>query len=233
MQTSANPQHSYRSTRSGRFRPGLRARAEGGFTLVEVLVVSVLLAVVTIPIFNALDFSQQAVPKNVEYAHAIADATSGLQRMMQEIRQAYKISSTNGDATTGVGSYIDFFAVLNDQNNEVRYDCSQPYPSGTGNPNASSYRRCVRVSCPSSGVGVACTLPSFSTGAVVIDRVLNTSGTVFTFFDRNGAPNPEPGDIVSVTAKIPVTSRGPLNSGLNHPITLDNGTSIPNLQNGS
>jgi prepilin-type N-terminal cleavage/methylation domain-containing protein len=206
-----------------------RAEGESGFTLVEVMVVSVLLAIVTIPIFNALDFSRQEVPKTVEYAHAIADATTGLQKMMQEIRQAYEINPTNADATTGAGSFIDFFAVLNDQDLEVRYDCSQPYPGNTG------YRRCMRVYCTASATGVPCTMPAFTSpsAAVVIDRVQNTTGNVFTFYDRTGEPNPDPGDIVSVEAKVPVPALGPLNSGLTHSITLDNGTSIPNLQNGS
>jgi prepilin-type N-terminal cleavage/methylation domain-containing protein len=202
----------------------LRAREESGFTLIEVLFVSLLLAVVVIPIFNSLDFASTRAPQTVEYANAISDGTTGLQRMMQEIRQAYEIVNTNGDANTGVGSEIDFYATINDQNLEIEYDCNQPYPTNTGNPFASSYHRCLRVS---AAKGTA--LPAISTGAVVIDRVLNPS--LFTFDGASGGPNPV--NVTYVKAAVQVPARGPLTKGLAHSITLDDGTSIPNLQNGT
>jgi Tfp pilus assembly protein PilV len=207
-----------------------RAREESGVTLIEVLVVSLLLAVVLVPIFNALDFAGNQAPTTIEFANAVSDATTGLQKMMTEIRQAYAINGTNGDAVTGQGSYIDFFAVVADQNLEIKYDCSQPYPATPSNPYANTYRRCLRVACTTSASATPCTLPSMSTGTLVIDRVLNSNGNVFTFYDRTGAPNPL--GVWSVRANVQVPARGPLNYGLTHSITLDNETSIPNLQNG-
>jgi prepilin-type N-terminal cleavage/methylation domain-containing protein len=200
------------------------AREESGFTLIEVLVVSFLLAAILIPVMNSLDFAGKQAPVTVEYANAISDGTTGLQRMMTEIRQAYEIVGTNGGAGTGVGSSIDFFAVVGDHDLEIKYDCNQPYPSNTGNRFASSYHRCLRVSAAKGT-----TLPAISTGTVVIDRVLNPN--VFTFYGPSGSPDPE--NVTYVQADVQIPARGPLTYGLTHPIVLDNGTSIPNLQNGT
>lgn len=208
----------------------LRAREESGFTLIEVVFISLLLAVVLIPIFNSLDFASTRAPQTVEYANAISDGTTGLQRMIQEIRQAYEIVNTNGDANTGFGSEIDFYAIINDQNLEIKYDCNQPYPTNTGNAFASTYHRCLRVA---AAKGTA--LPAISTGTVVIDRVLNPNNVfpnnVFKFIGASGTPDPV--NVTYVQAAVQVPARGPLTKGLAHPITLADGTAIPNLQNGT
>lgn len=205
-------------------------RGQLGFTLIEVMVVAALLVVVVGPLMSALNFAGNEAPKSVDYANAISDATTGLQRMMTEIRQAYAINSTNGDASTGVGSSIDFFAVINDQNLEIKYDCSQPYPTSPPNQYANSYRRCLRVSCTPTALAVPCAMPSISGGSLMVDRVLTSGGNVFTFRDKNGAPNPL--DVWSVEANVQVPARGTLVYGLTHPISLNNETSIPNLQTG-
>lgn len=193
--------------------------AESGFTLIEVLVVCALFAVVLIAVMAPLDFVSTQTPKNVEYAHSVADGTTGLQRMLQEIRQAYRVNATNGDPVTGVGSMIDFSAVISGSDREIEYDCS---PS-TGSRYATTYHRCMRVSAATGSV-----LPAISSGAVVIDRVINAN--VFTFLGATGAPSAAYPTYVQ--ANIGVPASGPLSSGLAHTITLNNGTAIPNLQNG-
>lgn len=192
---------------------------ESGYTLIEVLVACTLFAIVLSAVMAPLDFAGTQTPKNVEYAHAVATATSGLQRMIQEIRQAYRINATNGDPTSGVGSMIDFSAVINGTDEEIEYDCSV----STGSQYTTTYHRCVRVSAPAGSA-----LPAISTGAVVVDRL--TSPNVFTFLGPSGSPNSTYPTYVQANVGVPAS--GPLKSGLSHTITLDNGTSIPNLQNG-
>lgn len=202
-----------------------RLTAEAGHTLVEMLVVILLLALVLTPVMNSLVFEGRQAPVGVQYSQSISDATSGLQRMMQEIRQAYAIRATNGDVNSGQGSYIDFLAVIADQNLEVKYDCGQV--SSTN----SAYDACKRFACVATAYDTPCTLPS-SSSYVAVDRVLNTNGQVFTFRDKTGASATNAQDIWTIEAKVQVPSRGSLSYGLTHRITLDNQTAIPNLQNG-
>jgi prepilin-type N-terminal cleavage/methylation domain-containing protein len=201
-----------------------RRAGESGFTLIEVLIVALLLAVVLIPVMGSLDFAQTQTPKVIEYSQAISNATTALQRMMQEIRQAYRINATDGDPSSGVGTWIEFNAVINDQDLEIKYECDVAYPTNTGNKYASQYHRCMRVSAP-TGSG----LPAISRGSVAVDRVLNPD--VFTFIGPSGTPNPVYPTYVMADVQVP--SRGPLNLGLAHKITLDNATAIPNLENGT
>ena len=201
------------------------ARDDSGFTLIELLIVASLLAVVLTVTFNALDFADRQAPQEIEYADAISSAESGLQRIMWEIRQAYRVNWTNGDVVTGKGSRIDFNAVIGDVDTEVEFACDQPSTAG------SQYYSCVRVS---NRTGSA--LPPLTQGARIIDRLQNTSGgsgapSVFTFFDPPGTPDPV--NPTYVQASIQVPASGPLKYGFKHSITLDNATSIPNLQNGT
>jgi prepilin-type N-terminal cleavage/methylation domain-containing protein len=218
---------------------GKRAREQAGFTIIEVLVVVLLLGVVMVPLMNAMVFEGKQTPIDTSYAQAIGAQSAGLQRMVQEVRQAYAIESTNGDPGTGQGSYIDFLIMVynassgTDQPWEVKYDCGQVSPSN------SSYNACVRFACQATAYDTRCTLPSTSRNAVV-DRILPSSPPVFTFRDRNGNPATDAQDIwtVEATAQVPAHGsqwygRHPLTYGVSHPIVLDNQTNLPNLQNGT
>jgi prepilin-type N-terminal cleavage/methylation domain-containing protein len=227
---------------------GKRAREQAGFTLIEVLIVMLLLGVVMVPIGNAFVFEGNQTPNDTSYAQAIGDGTSSLQMMMQEIRQAYGIESTNGDPTTGHGSYIDFLLMIYnpvtgaDNPWEVRYGCGQTSPTN------SAFHACVRFACQATAINQQCALPTtFPTSAsgsksgVVIDRVLNSGGAVFTFRDKNSSPATNAQDLWTVEANVQVPASGsrtnsqgqPATYGPTHTITLDNQTSIPNLQNGT
>jgi prepilin-type N-terminal cleavage/methylation domain-containing protein len=199
-----------------RTNPVSSARSQDGFTLVELLVVMAMLPIVVTALLLPVEFGQRETPKTVEYTKAVSDATTGLQRMLQEIRQAYKIDFSSEYA-------IEFNAVINDSDLQIFYKCDEAYPTNIGNKYASEYTRCQRVSVATGG-----SLPSISSSSpVVIDRLLNKheGKPVFTF---NNAIYP-----TYVQAQIRVPARGPLNSGLTHTIELHNGTDIPNLANGN
>ena len=191
-------------------------RSEDGFTLIELLVVCAILAVVLTATLTPLEFAQRQTPKDVEYAKAISEASNGLQRMMREIRQAYRINSTSSNS-------VDFNAVINSSDLEIFYECDEPYPNN-GNSHYKEYRQCLRVSATTGE-----TLPSITSGAIVVDRLLNGTATapVFTFKDSNGAVDMT--HPTYIQAKIRVPARGSLNEGLSHQIELTNGTAIPNL----
>jgi prepilin-type N-terminal cleavage/methylation domain-containing protein len=203
--------------RSGRSASARRRlAAENGMTLVELLVVTALLTLVLGATLTPFEIAQRETPKDVEYAKAISDASTGLQQMIREIRQAYRINSASANA-------IDFNAVINSSDLEIAYQCDEPFPNN-GNPHYAEYRRCLRVSATTGSA-----LPAISGGAVAIDRLLNGTATnpVFTFKDSNGEV-----DLTHPTyvqAAISVPSRGALYSGLTHKIELSNGTAIPNL----
>jgi prepilin-type N-terminal cleavage/methylation domain-containing protein len=198
-----------------RTTPVSSARSQDGFTLVELLVVMAMLPIVVTALLLPVEFGQRETPKTVEYTKAVSDATTGLQRMMQEIRQAYKIDLSSEYA-------IEFNAVINDADVLIYYKCDEPFPTNIGNKFASEYTRCLRTSAATGA-----SLPAVPNGAVVIDRLLNRheGKPVFTF---NNAIYP-----TYVQARIRVPARGPLNTGLAHTIELRNGTDIPNLANGN
>lgn len=220
-----------------------RARDQGGFTLIEVLVATLVLAAILVPLQYAFVFETKQTPIDTSYARMIGRETSSLQLMTQQIRQAYAIESTNGDPTTGQGSYIDFLVMIynpatgTDSPWEVKYDCGQTSPTN------SSYHACVRFACQASVYGQGCTLPTTfpsSGSGVVADLVENAGGSVFTFRDKNANFATNAQDIWSVEANIQVPAGnvtvpggGALRTGLTHPITLDNQTALPNLQDGT
>jgi prepilin-type N-terminal cleavage/methylation domain-containing protein len=206
-----------RSRLLGAVRARLDLRSQDGFTLIEMLMVTAMLPIVLGATFSGLEFAEKQTPKNVEYAQAISSTSAGLQRMIRDIRQAYRIDSTTPNS-------VDFNAVIGSVDLEILYECDLAYPSTTGNTHYKEYRRCRRVSTTTGS-----SLPSISNGAVVIDRLLNgtTEQPVFTFKDSKGESDPT--NPTYIEAKIKVPARGELNTGLNHTITFNNGTSLPNV----
>jgi hypothetical protein len=184
---------------------------------VEVLLVAAMLPIVLIAVLNPFEFAQSQTPKNVEYAHAITEASAGFQRMMRDIRQAYRINSADPNA-------IDFNAVIDSSDLEIVYECDLSYPSNTGNTHHSEYHRCRRVSATTGS-----SLPAVTSGTVAIDRLLDgtAANPVFTYRDASGAVNAT--NPTYVEAKVQVPARGELNNGLKHEITFNNGTTLPNL----
>jgi prepilin-type N-terminal cleavage/methylation domain-containing protein len=202
---------------AARRRAQLDLGSQAGFTLIEMLVVAAILPIVVIATLGPLDFAQTQTPKDVEYGHAITSASAGLQRMIRDIRQAYRIDLTTANS-------IDFNAVIGSSDLEIFYECDLPYPSTTGNTHYKEYRRCLRVSAPT---GTA--LPSIEKGTVMIDTLLNgtTEHPVFKFWDSS--EHEDPTNPTYVEASISVPARGALNSGLNHTISFHIGTALPNL----
>jgi prepilin-type N-terminal cleavage/methylation domain-containing protein len=77
-----------------------RARAERGFTLVELLVASMVLVIVLMATLTALDGSKRLAAQEVERGHAITDARAGLDRMVRELRHATAVTTPTANSFT-------------------------------------------------------------------------------------------------------------------------------------
>jgi prepilin-type N-terminal cleavage/methylation domain-containing protein len=70
--------------------------AQGGFTLVEQLVVLVILTIVVGATLTALNSLMKAAPADQEWSHIVADAQSGMYRMTRELRQGFNVTLVTG-----------------------------------------------------------------------------------------------------------------------------------------
>ncbi|GAC1438152.1 MAG: hypothetical protein NVSMB51_13540 [Solirubrobacteraceae bacterium] len=185
-------------------------RDEGGFMLIELLVVTAVLIVVVGATLALLDTGTRAENRDQEYAAEVAAAQVGLARMTREIRQASSVTSANPNS-------IDFFVTLGGQALHVFYECDFPNV-GT------AYNECLRTSVAAGG-----SLPAPSTGAPVIPRILNgtVADPVFSY-----APNSISPTYADVKLKLPAA--GELKSGgLSHSTVLDSGGYLRNLDVGA
>jgi prepilin-type N-terminal cleavage/methylation domain-containing protein len=181
------------------------AKSENGFTLVEVLIVSVLLVVVIGALMVPLVAAQRQQFKNANYAYSQQEARTGLDSMVSQIRQAWSIASADPNA-------IDMNVNLNGVAKRVYYECDIPQPG------SSVYRECLRVEAPAGSA-----LPALSTGTPVIQNILNgtTTDPVFSF-------GPDPIAPYYMTARVRIPASGGTNNGLNHSVVLSSGALMRN-----
>lgn len=112
-------------------RAGQLRSNERGFTLIEMLLVTSLLAVILVALLALLDVSTRMAPRDQERGNVLRDAQVGLHRMTRELRQAYALQAAQStrmqaDVLTNAGS------------ERVTYDCNVVHPQDT------RLRRCVR-----------------------------------------------------------------------------------------
>lgn len=184
------------------------ATEEGGFSLVELLVVVALLSFVLAATLGIFDVAVRQAPRDQERAHAIREAQVGLYAMTRELRQAYEVKSVSG-------SQMDVLVRLRGVDKRVRYRCD----GDPSNPAFPSYRRCVREEASAS--------PGAVLGApqIVIDRVLNGASVFSPTFAGTPAVSP-----AYFTARIQVPARGRLKTGYTSSVVLDDGVFLRNLK---
>ena len=186
-----------------------RMRGEGGYSLVELLLVTMLLTIVLGAILALLDSTNRTAPKETERAHVIRETQVGLKRMTNELRHAYALNST------GPWS-IDANVLVRGVNKRVVYDCADPDPVRT------AHRRCMRHEVGSGG---ATTTPE-----PVVTRVLleapedgGAPPAIFSFVNKGSQ------GVVYVTARLAVDAGGDLTvGGYQYPIVLDDGFYLRN-----
>jgi competence protein ComGC len=183
-------------------RARIRLRSESGFSLIEVLVVSVLLIVVIGAVLALSEATQRMAPKEEERAHAIREAQLSLHQMTKELRKAHLVYTVAAQS-------IDVSVLVKGVDTRVRYRCDIAHPT------EASYRRCYRYVVAADG--------TTSGGTLVIDRVLNAAlSPPKAVFTRTGN---------YVEAKVEVPSRGERKAGYGyeHRIALHDGFYMRNL----
>ena len=182
-----------------------RARAEAGFTLVELLVAMGLLLVVLGAALALFDSSNTIAARDQERTHAIREAQVGVYAMTKELRQAYSIVSSSP-------YLIEVHVWKNGADHDVTYDCTGT--SSAGPP----LGQCVRYETTGGAQGNA---------SVVVDRLLNNAGSgrppVFAY-TANGS-----GHTTYATVHVESPSKGERKQGYGYRVTFDDGFFLRNL----
>lgn len=196
---------------------GLRARlaAQAGFTLPELLVVVAMVPFVLLAALSTLDTGAKIAPRNVQYSDAVGEVGGGLSRAIREIRQAYRVIGTTPNAIT-------FLVVANGVDTQVTINCG--VTSSATDAGGGALRRCVRTSAT-----VGATMPSPTTGAILVDRLTNGTADdpVFDYSPDAIAPT-----FVHMTVSVPSRGEGRADT-ISHPIVVDDGTLLRNNALGS
>jgi len=194
---------------------------ERGLTLVELLVTILLLGMVLTAVLAVLDTSARVAPRDAERANAIGEAQAGLDRMVRELRQAYRIVGwTPSSVQFRVNVLRDSAGTATPEyaNLTVEYACG-------GDPG-----RCLRREAPAGQ-------PLPATGTVAIDRVLNggSQSPARSVFDFDQTPDRSEGAATGalptyVTVRIEVPASGERGAGGHqHTVVLDDGFHVRNV----
>lgn len=187
------------------------------------LVTVLVMGLVVTAILSVLDTSARVVPKDTERATAIGEAQSGVNRIVRELRQAYRIV---GWTPNSVQMRVN---VLRDDpetpapdyaNLTVDYSCG------------GSLGRCLRREAPAGS-----SLPA--TGTVVVDRVLNGAASTPVgrhVFDFDQSPDRSVGITVAslrptyVTVRVELPAAGERGAaGFQNSIVLEDGLYVRNV----
>ena len=180
-------------------------RDEAGFTLIELLVAIALLVVVLGLVLSPMTTAANLEQSESNYNLAQQAASTGVESMVAQIRQATAISSSGPNSVlmnvTLAGSQLQVF-----------YECDI---AQAGTP----YRECMRVSAP---VGSA--LPPVAQGAIVVNNLQNGTITnpVFSW-------GPDPNAPYYMTATVVVPASDGKAVGMKHPIVFSDGALMRNL----
>lgn len=196
-------------------------RSEGGFSLIELVFVLAMLALVLGTLMGPLVTSQQVQQRDANYATAQQEASSGLESMVAQIRQAWDMIAPDPN-------YVQMDVTLGSTQQLVEYDCSVPQPG-------SSNRQCVRVyaaiggTLPTPTANCTGTFPSGTGCSVVVTNLTNGTGSDPVF---SWAPNPTSPYYMTATVDVP-SSDGQAYLGLRHEIVFSDGTLMRNLDVGN
>jgi type II secretory pathway pseudopilin PulG len=185
-----------------------RIREERGLSLVEMLLTMSLFVIVIAAAMSVMDTAERVGPRDTERANVIREQQVSLDRMVNELRQAYQILHTS---PRSMEVLVRMRRNGGHQNLHVGYYCNEEAP-GT----------CIRKEAT-----IGQPLPA--TGKVVISRVLNWSSAtppVFEFPDDvTGGITPE-----YVNVRVQVPAKGTRPDGFRHTVTLEDGYNARNAR---
>ncbi len=178
----------------------MRARlaAEGGWSLIELLVAMAIFTFVMGAALSLFEVTVKSAPKDQERAVAVREAQTGLSGMTREVRNAYDIV----ELTPNV---IDFLVARQGVNRRVRYECGVTDASVTP-----ALKQCQRSEATLTSPNQE-PLPAVGTPRKVIGRMLNGTAAdpVFSYTTPPQEPlDPEddPLDYPEATACTPPTT---------------------------
>lgn len=181
-------------------------REQGGWSLIELLMVMVALGVITSATMAALTNGATVESRDTEWALSLQAGRAGLARMAAEIRQSYSLNAATSNS-------IDFNVSEGGNNERVYYECDVAQ-AGT------SHRECVRLQTTVGG-----SLPTLSSGAPMVTNVLNgtSSDPVFTY-----SPDPLDPNYVQLRIELPASGNLKASQGLSHTIVFQDGAFLRN-----
>jgi prepilin-type N-terminal cleavage/methylation domain-containing protein len=201
-------------------------REPAGFTLVEALIALSMFSVVMLALFAAADFTSKTASNESERNVAISEATTGVARMVADMRLAYKVNYPESPAKESSVMDLDV-RVPGGSAKRVFYDCA--YKETT------KYNECVRYE--SAVGGTAGTAPAGVSPQPIIRRVLNETSVdkeepVFQKLavasDVSSGKQPTTGEIV-----VHVPGKGELStSDYKHQLQINDAFYLPNLDFG-
>lgn len=200
-------------------RAASAAEDERGFSLIELLVVMSLLAGVLGALVGPMITSQRVEQSDADYAAAQQGASTGLESMVSDIRQATAILSSGS-------SFVVMNATLDGTSQAVEFECDIAMPSNT------NYDECVRTYAaegatpPTPPATCATSYPAGTGCKVVVTNLQNGSQPVFSW-------GPDPNAPYYMTATVDVPASDGQSSELNHPIVFSDGTLMRNLNVGN
>jgi Tfp pilus assembly protein PilW len=183
-----------------------RACAQDGYTLIELLVSSLMAVLLLGGVLAAFQVSQEVEARDTTWALTLQEGRAGLARMAYELRDAKKVAKS----PEASASAITFFAPIGGKLWKIEYSCNVTQPGATG------YEQCTRYAVEDSTEEEAKALPS--TGTPIVRDVLN--GTkVFSYKPSSTAPT-------IATMKVELSAKGTLkqpgSSAYSKSIVLEN-----------
>lgn len=166
-------------------------RSDGGFTVVEFLVAMSMFAVVLLAVLAMFDSASRAGYNESERNTAISEETTGLDRMVGEIRRAYHI---NGPTSASSSDWIDFL-IRAPLSGGSQADYRVIYNCKVADPTNSSFNACWRYQSswsPSGGGSITPGVPpSGASSSMVVPRVINRTSSDPTDYVFTGLTSPQ------------------------------------------
>jgi type II secretory pathway pseudopilin PulG len=179
----------------------LDAYAQDGYTLVELLVSSLMAVLLLGGILTAFQVSQEVEARDTTWTLTLQEGRAGLARMAYEIRDASKVEK----AEFGT---IDFLAPIGGKSWQIKYECGITQTGTT-------YDECVRYAAEEGK-----SLPT--TGAPIVRDVLNGT-SVFSYTYKKPSTKEE---VIAAMMKVELSAKGTLkqpgSSAYSKPIVLEN-----------
>ena len=169
------------------YRARSRHRSEGGYTIIETMVATMLLLVVLAAAFNVVSRMQRAAMLTTDRFTAEGEAQTISDRITKDIRAAVTTSATGAAFASADVNDVTFYANLADPNGPTELHAYLTLQPGT---NVYLFHEDATAPDPGGSTGnYTYTGPSQTR---IDGKYIDTSQPMFSFFDSDGNPIPTP-----------------------------------------